>query len=486
MIGTKFSFFTPDQIELLKERVFLLLGEFGVKLDPHEEMFDLLSKAGARVDRSTGMVCFPKAVLEKALEQTPRKFILGARNTQQVLPLPRPDGTFYARIGTGAHGWIEPETGEYRKLRKADLETIARMTNRLDEISFLSFLFCGDVPVETADIHGLCSVLKYSDKHIWVQPYSAGSIEYLIKLGAIVAGGEASLRENPLISMIACSLAPKAFKYMDIEIILQSAKAGLPIQACSLPGAGGTGPATLPGVVLLASAEILAMLAMAQAVAPGTPIVACPIIFSTDMRTGRSLQSSVEAFKAASGAVQFLKAAFDLPTHNYGSGSDAPNVDGQSMSERAMLTMLMGLSGLDILGGVGQLEVATAISPLQMIVDNEVLAMTRRLLGGFTFDEDQLAWDVLTQTEPGQHFMLSGHTLAHCRDGYNPQLFLRLPRDTWVRQGCPDLMERALKHYKELVAKEDSAALDNDTAAKLDDLVSIADDRLRAAEAATS
>lgn len=485
MIGTKFSFFTPEQIELLKERVFRLLGEFGVKLDPHEEMFALLSKAGARVDRSTGMVCFPRPVLEMALEQTPRKFSLGARSAHQILPLPRPDGTFYARIGTGAHGWIEPETGEYRKLNKTDLEIVAKMTNQLNEISFLSFLFCGDVPVETADIHGLCSVLKHSDKHIWVQPYSAGSIEYLIKMGAIVAGGEASLRENPIISMIACSLAPKAFKSMDIEIILQSARAGLPIQACSLPGAGGTGPATLPGVVVLASAEILAMLAMAQAVVPGTPIVACPIIFSTDMRTGRSLQSSVEALKAASGAVQFLKTAFGLPTHNYGSGSDAPNVDSQSMSERAMLTMLMGLSGLDILGGVGQLEVATAISPLQMIVDNEVLAMVRSLLGGFTFDEDQLAWEVLTQTEPGQHFMLSGHTLAHCRDGYDPQLFVRLPRDTWVRQGSPDLMERALKHYKEILAKENTATLDHETAAKLDDLVGTADDRLRAGEAAT-
>lgn len=486
MIGTNFSFFTPKQIELLKERVFRLLGESGVKLDHHEEMFALLSKAGAKVDQSTGVVRFPRSCLERALEQTPRKFSLGARTAHQILPLPRPDGTFYARIGTGAHGWIEPETGEYRKIRKADLDVVAKMTNQLDEISFLSFLFCSDVPVETADIHGLCSVLKHSDKHIWVQPYSAGSIEYLIEMGAIVAGGAEALRENPLLSMIACSLAPRAFKYMDIEIVLQSAKAGLPIQACSLPGAGGTGPATLPGVILLASAEILAMLVMAQAVVPGTPIVACPIIFSTDMRTGRSLQSSVESFKAASGAVQFLKTAFDLPTHNYGSGSDAPNVDEQSISERAMLTTLMGLSGLDILGGVGQLEVATAISPLQMIVDNEVLAMVRRLLSGFTFDEDQLAWEVLTQTEPGQHFMLSTHTLAHCRDGYDPQLFVRLPRDTWVRQGRPGLMERALKRYKEMLAQENTAALDPEIAAKLDGLVSAADDRLRAGGAVTS
>ena len=63
--------------------------------------------------------------------------------------------------------------------------------------------------------------------------------------------------------MIVCSLTPRTFKLMDIEAILRSARAGIPIQACSLPGAGGTSPVTLPGTVLLASAEIIAMVAMA-------------------------------------------------------------------------------------------------------------------------------------------------------------------------------------------------------------------------------
>ena len=45
---------------------------------------------------------------------------------------------------------------------------------------------------------------------------------------------------------------------MDIEIILAAARAGIPIHACSLPGAGGTAPATIPGTVLLAVAELLA------------------------------------------------------------------------------------------------------------------------------------------------------------------------------------------------------------------------------------
>ncbi len=478
MIGSKLSFFTPEQVQSLRDKVFALLEDHGVKLDPHPEMFEILTNAGVKVDTDTHMVRFPRPVMEGFIDQAPKQFVLGARGKDRILELPRPDGTFYARTGTGAHGWIEPETNAYRKVTTGDLAEWAKLINELDDINFIPFLFPNDVPVKTADVHGLSTLLKNTDKHTWVQPYSTESIEYLIKLGASVAGGEAALKDNPVISMIACSLTPRAFKHMDIEIILQSSRASLPIHVCSLPGAGGTAPVTLPAVIILAAAEILAMLGMAQAVAPGTPIVACPIIFSTDMRTGRSLQSSMESLKCASGAVQFIKAAFNLPTHNYGSGSDAPNVDGQSMSERAMLSTLMGVSGLDILGGAGQLEVATAVSPLQLIVDNEVIAMVRQIMTGFTLDDDNLAWDTLVETEPGDHFLTSEHTVLHCRDAFTPQSFIRLTREAWEKEGSKNLLDRTLDRYRTLMDKDNPYLVSEDLAGEIDAVVKEADNKL--------
>ncbi len=478
MLGSTLSFFDPEQVQYLRDKVLELLEDHGVKLDRHIEMFEILTDAGVKVDSNTNIARFPRSVMERFIDQAPKKFILGARGKDRVLELPRPDGTFYARTGTGAHGWIDPQENNYRKVTVGDLAGWAKLINELDEISFLPFLFSNDVPVETADVHGLSTLLKNTDKHIFVQPYSTNSTEFLIKLGAAVAGGETAFKENPVISMIACSLTPRSFKYMDIEIILQSSRVSIPIHVCSLPGAGSTAPATLPGVILLAAAEILAMLGMAQAVSPGTPIVAVPIIFSTDMRTGRSLQSSVESLKAASGAVQFIKTAFNLPTHTYGSGSDAPSVDGQSMSERSMLSTLMGVSGLDILGGAGQLEVATAVSPLQLIVDNEIIAMVRQIMTGITFDDDSLAWDVLVETKPGDHFLTSDHTLRHCRNAFTPQNFIRLTREDWERQGSSDLLKRALERYRTIMDKENPYLLTGDLAGELDSIVKTADKNL--------
>ena len=475
MIGSAFVYLTGEQRKQLMERVYLLLETNGVKLDPHPEFFRILAQAGLKIDESTGMVCFPREKLLDLVGQAPKSFTLGARHPDHELLLPCADSAFYARSCTGAHGWIDPENGAYRKVTLSDLQGWVELINQLGQISFLPFLFPNDAPVKTADLHALATVLKTTAKHVWVQPYSAASVEHLIALGAAAAGGRKKLEANPVISIIACSLTPRAFKHMDIEIMLHSARAGLPVHACSLPGAGGTAPATMAGTVLLAVAEILAMVAMIQAVRPGSPVVACPIIFSTDMRTGRSLQSSVEAMRGASMAVQVIRGEFNLPTHNYGSGSDSPVVDEQAAAERAMLTTLMAVSGSDILGGAGQLEVATAVSPLQLIVDNEILAMAHGLIAPFRLNEEEFGWEALINTPPGQHFMTSEHTFRHCREGFMPVNFSRLTRDGLEKAGSQGLMERVRLAYVDLKKKENLQCAPTELATEIDSLLRAAD-----------
>lgn len=478
MIGSEFSYLTDEQTDLLKSKVFGLLADHGVKLEPHPEMYDFLEKAGAVVDRETGMVKFPRQVLKELLSLAPKSFNLGARNPENDLSLPRDDKTFYGRSAGGCHGWIDPTTGKYEKVTTEKLAIWARLINQLDEINLLSMLFCNDAPTQSADVHSLAVLLKNTDKSIWVQPYSKESVEYLISLAEAAAGGSHELSAHPVISMIVCSFTPRAFKKMDIEAIVKSAMVGIPIQACSLPGAGGTSPVTLPGTVLISTAEIIAMVAMAQAVKPGAPVVACPIIFSTDMRTGRSLQSSVESMRGASLAVQFIKKAFDFPTHNYGTGTDSPIDDEQSAAERTMLTTWMAACGLDILGGAGQLEVVTSVNPLQLIIDNEIFAMARRIIKPFSIDDEQLAWDLILETAPGQHFLTSKHTFQHCREGFNPINFIRMTRDAWQNESRKTLMERVEEKYNHMVGLENTAATPSELEQEISAIVDAADKNL--------
>jgi trimethylamine:corrinoid methyltransferase-like protein len=474
---SRVTFFSQDQLEIMKARVFELLENRGVKMD-HPEVLNLMEKAGATVDFESKIVRFAKKFLKEQISQAPTNITLMGRNEENRVKIPRDDGTFYTRTNTGAQSIIDLESGKYRRITASDVVDWARLADRLEQISICAFPVPSDVPSATPDVHALNLMLQNIEKHIWVQPYTQESVDYLINLAFVAAGGEQMLRVNPLVSFITCSLTPLEFKCMDLDIILKCARCGIPLHACSLPGAGATAPITVPGVVLLCVSEILAMLAVAQVVQPGVPVIATPLIFSTDMMTGRSLQSSAESMQGAALAVQFVKAAFGIPTHTYGIGSDSPISDGQCMSEGALRSMLIGLSGADILGAAGQLEVATTISPVQLAVDNEVFGMVRRMISNLTFDDDSLAWADLITAEPGGNFLTGEHTLRHCRDGLMPTNFTRMSREDWKNEGQSDLVARVFEYCKDLLEEAVPLPLSDHVIREMDSIVERADKQL--------
>ena len=262
-----------------------------------------------------------------------------------------------------------------------------------------------------------------------------------------------AMAPKQLASWIACSLSPFEFKDMDIEIIVQAARHGCAIQACRLPGAGATGPITTSGCVMMSAAEELVMLAVAQVVRPGTPIIATSLQFSADMQTGRSLQSSVESLRQSALFVQLMADAFGLPTHTYGTGSDSPDIDEQGMIERALRGMLIANSGASVLGGAGQLETACSVSPIALAIDNEMFGMIKGTMAEMKFDDDQFDWEALMTIQPGGQFLTSKHTYKHCREVARPTNFIRSTRDSWQTAGAKSLKER-VKEYLRIIMKD--------------------------------
>jgi trimethylamine:corrinoid methyltransferase-like protein len=477
MTHPRFTYFSQDQLELLKEKSFDLLEKRGVKMD-HPTVLKILSDAGAQVDFDTSTVRFPRDFIKEQLLKAPKKFDLVGRNGKHRLTFPHPEGTFHTRTNTGAQSWIEPVTGRYRRVELQDVAYWGRLTDRLEHIGFCAFPVPSDVPGPTADVYALRALLQNMEKHIWIQPYTGETIEYLMKLLVAAAGGEDSLRRNPLASWITCSLSPFEFKRMDLEVILQACRHGVPMQPCSLPGAGTTGPITVPGTALLGVVENLVMLATAQVIQPGIPIIATSLQFSADMRTGTNLQSSVEALRQSVLFAQTMQAGFGIPAHTYGSGSDSPDIDGQGMTERAMMTVLMAASGSSVLGAAGQVEVACTDSPVQLVIDNEVFGMTKAIISEMRFDDDALGWEDLLQCKPGSEFTTSMHTLKHCRESFVPVNFTRSNRSKWELKKEGTLVDRATAYLQDLMKDAAGIDLPAEVVKEMDEIVAAADQRL--------
>jgi len=480
----RFACLDEAGIARLKQAAFDLLADHGVAI-AHQAAARALLAAGARQGREAGRLTLPREMVAEALAATPRTVTLCGKTRERDLHLPRGDGGFVMRTGTGAHGFIDPVTGNYRNLHLNDMATIAAVANGLDEVGFIAHAFVAGVPEITADIHGLAALIARTDKHCWIQPYNKENIEYLMRLAVIAAGGEAQLRARPIVSCIACSFSPLEFKVMDVEVIIQAGRHGVPIHACALPSAGGTAPLTTPGLVLMAAAEILAMVTMAHVLAPATPVIATPLMFTLDMRTGSALQACVESRQAAAMAIQVMKEGFGLIAHTYGAGADTPDADLQSMAERALMGEAVALAGADILGGVGQLQCATVFSPVQAVLDNELGAMLRRFLRAPVVDAESLNWAEIAAIRPGGHFLDSRHTLKYCRDQFVPRAFLRDNRDGYEASGRRTAFDAARAKCLELIARPAPAGLpDADQCAAIVSTVAAADRHILAAAAA--
>jgi trimethylamine:corrinoid methyltransferase-like protein len=232
----------------------------------------------------------------------------------------------------------------------------------------------------------------------------------------------------------------------------------------------------MPGVAIMAAVEILAIVVLAHVFGSGVPIIATPLVFSLDVRTGRALQSSVEVLQGTSIAVQLMKHGFGLVTHTYGAGSDTPAPDAQAQAEAALRAQLVSLSGADILGGVGQLECATVFSPIQAVLDNEMGAMLNKYLQASPVDDESIAWELLKGIEAGGNFLAEEHTARHCRSMFMPRVYQRVDRDSYEANNRRDVMDSALETYREIMDRPlPGPVMDADRIREIEQIVRAAD-----------
>ncbi|WP_371372847.1 trimethylamine methyltransferase family protein [Sporomusa aerivorans] len=469
---------TANELEFLKEKVETLLSAKGVKID-HPQAMEALRNGGAEVDTATGLVKFPKTVIDKALQSVPKTFTLAAPDPQYDLTFPHPDGAFYTRTCTGGMNYLTAG-GEYHNVTIAEVAEWSKLINSLPHIDFCALPSTSgkSVPGEAIDIHTLRTMLEHSKKHIWVQPYEAANVKYLLELAAARAGGKEELKKRPIISFITCSVPPFQYKYMDMEALYQSCLYGVPIQPCSLPAAGANAPVTPQGIALLASTEVMAQIIMAQLIAPGLPVIATPLLFAMDMLTTYTLQSPIETTMGRMVAMQLFEDGYNIPAHSYGTGTDSFLLDGQCMAERTSLAHMLALAGASVLGGAGQLEVAKTISPLQLIIDNDIFAMTKKLLRGLEINEDMLAWNEVMELTGKESFVDMDHTFEHFRDSLRLPTFNRDSRPNWVKAGSKDMLARAKDVYQNIMSTYEPSAVPAEVLRNMDEIVQQADKQL--------
>ncbi len=361
------------------DEAFQLMIKPGIKVQSAAAR-KLLKEAGAEIDAAEEVAHISEELGRRCLATVPGEFILYDRFGNPAVHY----GGSAVHFDPGSSGVhiLDPDTLEHRPSYAADLVKIIKLAETLPQYAAQSTaVVCNDVPKEIGDLYRLFLVLHYSSKPVVTGAFSIGTLQKMIDMLAIFAGGRKALREKPQAVFDVCPSPPLIWSEFGAENLIELARAGVPAQMVSMPLAGAAAPVTLLGAVVQHAAESISGIVIHQSAQPGAPIVwgGAPAIF--DMRKGTTPMGAIETAMIGGCNAQVGK-ALGLPTHTYLGASDAKLVDAQAGMESGMTALVGALAGINMISGAGMLDFLACFSPEKLVMDAEAIGMVQRLLDG--------------------------------------------------------------------------------------------------------
>lgn len=248
-----------------------ILAGVGVAVGSAEAR-EMLAVGGCRAEAGSDVVRFPGEVVESALETAPGEILLAGRDPKDDYVMGgRRVG--YTNFGEGTQVY-DLDTGELRDSSVADVGLCARLCDAMDMVATHERAVApNDCPEDAHDVYALEACLRNTTKHIHIGANDGRHARWLFEIASAVQGGAERLRERPILSVNTCPTSPLQLHANTAEIIMECARAGVAVNILSMAMAGATAPISLSGALVTHNAEVLAGIVLAQATAPGAPVI---------------------------------------------------------------------------------------------------------------------------------------------------------------------------------------------------------------------
>ncbi len=427
----------------------------------------LLHDAGASVDEHTRVARIPSSLVNEAIGRAAKHIVLCGRDSHQDADLDL-EHVHICNDGNGPLA-IDFETGERRLSTAEDLARSARVSNALDNLHvFWPMVTSQDVPAAIRTYVDLKVSLENTDKHVqFATAVTPENARLLAKMAAAAAGGMDALRRRPIVSSVHTSIAPLQHDGGNMDTAFVFGRAGIPVAIFTMPGPGTSGPVTLAGSLVVAAMEFLSGLVLCQLANPGCPVIWGTGIAPLDMKTTTRAGGSPE-HGLTGAAVTQIAHSYGVPSLCGGFDATASVPGTQATLEQFASGLSLVLGGADLICGIGLLEDARTLWLEQLMIDDEMVNMIRRIADGIVVDDAHLALDVIERVGIGGMFLGQRHTMDHLRDEhFQPKLVDRRSHDLWAADGGKTLEERARAKVVEALAKPVPHPLDPGIAKEL-------------------
>lgn len=116
-----------------------------------------------------------------------------------------------------------------------------------------------------------------------------------------------------------------------------------------------------------------------------------------------------------------------------------------------------------MLYGMGMLELGVAFSYAQLMVDNEIAGIVKRIVRGTNITDATMAVDLIRKIGGGQgkHYLMEDHTMEYLKsEQHEVHLFDRQTRENWIAAGSKNCTIRAEELAREIFHSHKPEPLD--------------------------
>jgi trimethylamine--corrinoid protein Co-methyltransferase len=475
------EFLSRDDVTRIHLATLDVLEEVGVIFQSGKAL-KILEDGGCLVDYKKQVAKIPSYLVEESIKKAVHKFTVTARDPRfKVEYSTHPRKTYFA-VKVGPTFYYDDETGVYRQCTSKDLVKIIRLANALSECDEVGAYLCppSDVPIEVNDLYQVLLTMRHSIKRFKGFADNLEGFNDYVKMLCILFGREEDeLGNQPILpGSDAAANHPLWWGKERIEIIMRATELGLDVGLGAGGMMGADIPATLGGALVVSNAELLAGYTLVKLMNKTAPVYCGGTIRTMDMSDLYVGFGDTENAVSHACQAQIMR-HYRIPSSTHVC-QDSNTEDEQAGYAKMMLFGIPTLAGISATDGMGSLAAENLYSLGQMVIDNEVLQLVRRLQdrlsNGIGVSEDELAVDLIKKVGPGGSFLKEKHTLKHYRDSlWFPPLGRRMPLQTWLKEGKPMYRDEAFKAARKLIEEVDIPELPRDIDRELVSIVKAAE-----------
>jgi trimethylamine--corrinoid protein Co-methyltransferase len=390
-----------------------------------------------------------------------------------------PDRVYFGPGPTCTY-FVDPQTGERRKTGQGDPGQTALVCDALDNIDYVMSLgLIDDVTPALAPVYEFAEMIANTRKPVLPWAYSWENVSDIYQIALAVAGSEEALRQRPFLAFFSTFQSPLIHTDHDLANTLWAVERDLPIVYLGGGAAGSSAPVTGAGNLVITLAGALSGLAIIQLKRRGAAVCIGGVPQAMDLRTVRPAYGGPE-MSLYGAALSDVARYLGLPFMGTAGASEAKTVDLQAAIESTLQVVLSGLSGATLVHDVGFLDCADIGSLEMLVMNDEIVAMVRRIMRGIEVSDDTLMLDLIDQVGPGGEFMSSKETARRCRaEIWMPSLLDRQTSEAWNAAGSPAVIERIRARIRTILSDHKPPPLPQGAPEKIQAILAAAEERSR-------